>query len=931
MSKSIEERKKESFKYGTNFSYLDNLYNKYLTDPDAVESRWRQYFDSIQNGTGEINHQHILQEFKNKKFYSNDSTRSVKNSTSNKSSDVQNLVNAFRRRGHQIATIDPLDLRVKKEIPELGLPFHNLTPNDLTEKFALSNFLNSKEMQLKDILESVKSTYTSNIGYEFMHIGNSKIRKWFLERIEGKKTPYNFSEDEKSHILKRVVDSESLEKFLASKYPGAKRFGLEGGESLIPLVDTLIEDFGAKGAKEICLGMSHRGRLNVLINVMGKKPSELFTEFAEDLEIHDARTGDVKYHLGFSSNILTSGGEVHLSLGSNPSHLEIVNPVVLGSVRARQDRRLDENKIKVIPILFHGDASFAGQGVVMEILQLSQTRAFGVGGTIHIVVNNQIGFTTSLQEDARSTEYCTDVGKMIETPIIHVNGDDPEACVMAAKIAVEYRDSFKKDIIIDFVCYRRRGHNESDEPFATQPLMYSKIHSKNTVIDLYSKKLIESKAISEEVFEAYKKDYRDDMEKGEMVAESLSSDPDKSIYFDWTPYLQPDLKKSYPTLVSRANLEIAVKHCLSFPEDLQMQKQVQKMYSDREKMLKGELKLNWGFAEMAAYATLLQEGYPVRITGQDTRRGTFSHRHLVVKDQKSGEGMVPLATLNKGNKKFEIFDSLLSEEAVLGFEYGYSSTWPEGLVIWEAQFGDFANVAQVVIDQFIVSAETKWGRLSGLTMFLPHGYEGQGPEHSSSRLERFLQQCAYDNIQICIPTLPSQIFHLLRRQTIRPIRRPLVVLTPKSLLRNPEASSSIEELCSGNFKNIIIDEKKGLTKSVIFCSGKIYFDLKKEIETKKLKGIQLVRLEQLYPFPESELTSFTNSIKCKNFLWVQEEPENMGAWLMIRHRLEKLLNKTKKGYKLGVVARNPSAAPAGGYQKYHQKRQKEIVRRALEY
>ena len=931
MSKSIEERLKESFKYGGNFSYLNHLYNQYLENPEKLDSKWKGYFDSIQNGSKDVIHDEILDGLKNRKYNNKISTNLSRSSNSNKSSDVQNLVNAYRRRGHQVANVDPLGLRPKKEIPELGFNFHNLQSDDLETKFALSNFLNSKELSLEKIIESAKSTYTSNIGYEFMHISNSKVRKWFLEKIEGKDAPYDFSADEKAHILKRVVDSEGLEKFLASKYPGAKRFGLEGGESLIPLIDTLIEDFGSRGAKEICLGMSHRGRLNVLVNVMGKKPSELFSEFAEDLEIHDARTGDVKYHLGFSSNVLTSGGEVHLSLGSNPSHLEIVNPVVLGSVRARQDRRQDEEKNKVIPILMHGDASFAGQGVVMEILQLSQTRAFGVGGTIHIVINNQIGFTTSLQEDARSTEYCTDVGKMIETPIIHVNGDDPEACVMAAKLAVEFRSNFKKDIIIDFVCYRRRGHNESDEPFATQPLMYSEINSKKTVIQLYSEKLIENKSISEDLFNDFKKDYRDHMEKGEMVAESMSFDPDKSIYFDWTPYLQPDLKKNYPTMISRERLQEAVKYCFSFPENLQMQKQVQKLYQERQKMLDGVMRLNWGFAEMAAYATLLKEGYPVRITGQDTRRGTFSHRHLVLKDQTTGEGIVPISNLNNGNKKFEIYDSLLSEEAVLGFEYGYSSTWPEGLVVWEAQFGDFANVAQVVIDQFIVSAETKWGRLSGLTLFLPHGYEGQGPEHSSSRLERFLQQCAYDNIQVCVPTLPSQIFHLLRRQTIRPIRRPLIVLTPKSLLRNPDASSTIEELCSGNFKNIIVDDTTGTIKKVIFCSGKIYFDLLKELKDKKIKGIKFVRLEQLYPFPESELVSFTNSIKCKNFFWVQEEPENMGAWLMIRHRLEKVLNKTKKGYKLGVISRNPSAAPAGGYQKYHQKRQKEIVSRALEY
>ena len=927
MSKSLEERFLDSFKNGGNSEYLEILYEDYLENPNSLPSEWKKYFDSIQNGQIDVSHKSIEEQFKNKKF---PTEIKVEISENSKASDVQNLINAYRRRGHQVADIDPLGLRLKKEVPDLELGFHNLSENDLESSFSISNFQNSKELSLKEIISSLTQTYTASLGYEFMHIMDSRIRRWFLEKIEGKPTPYSFNSDEQEHILKRLVDSEGLEKFLASKYPGAKRFGLEGGESLVPLLDTLIEDFGSKGVKELVLGMSHRGRLNVLINVMGKKPSELFNEFAEDFEIDDAKTGDVKYHLGFSSNILTSGGEVHLALGSNPSHLEIVNPVILGSVKARQDRRLDSTKDMVVPILMHGDASFSAQGVVMEILQLSQTRAYGVGGTVHIVVNNQIGFTTSLKEDARSTEYCTDVAKMIDAPIIHVNGDDPEASVMAAKLAVDFRDTFKRDIIVDFVCYRRRGHNETDEPFATQPMMYKEITSKNTVTELYLSDLLNSDSEINEKYEVFKSNYRKSMEKGEMVAESMASDPDHSLHFDWSPYIKPDLKKSYPTNVSLQHLKESMAPGFDFDEGTNVQKQVAKLYDDRKEMLEGKIPMNWGFAEMAAYATLLKENYPVRITGQDSRRGTFSHRHLVIKDQLTGVGHVPLAKLNNGNKKFEIYDSLLSEEAVLGFEYGYASTWPEGLVIWEAQFGDFVNVAQVVIDQFIVSAQTKWDRLSGLTMFLPHGYEGQGPEHSSCRLERFLQLCAHENIQVCVPTLPSQIFHLLRRQAIKPLRRPLVVLTPKSLLRNPMATSELSDLTNGTFKNIIIDQSKNAPRKIILCAGKIYFDLLKHKDDKKIKNVEIVRIEQLYPFPDSELISYTKNVKSKDFVWVQEEPENMGAWLMIRHRLEKVLNETKKGFKLSVIARDASASPAGGYQKYHIKRQKEIVAKALE-
>ena len=927
MSKSLEERFLDSFKNGGNSEYLEILYEDYLKNPNSLPSEWKKYFDSIQNGQIDVSHKSIEEQFKNKKF---PTETKVEISENSKASDVQNLINAYRRRGHQVADIDPLGLRLKKEVPDLELGFHNLSENDLESSFSISNFQNSKELSLKDIISSLKQTYTASLGYEFMHIMDSRIRRWFLDKIEGKPTPYSFNSDEQEHILKRLVDSEGLEKFLASKYPGAKRFGLEGGESLVPLLDTLIEDFGSRGVKELVLGMSHRGRLNVLINVMGKKPSELFTEFAEEFEEDSTKTGDVKYHLGFSSNILTSGGEVHLALGSNPSHLEIVNPVILGSVKARQDRRLDSSKDMVVPILMHGDASFSAQGVVMEILQLSQTRAYGVGGTVHIVVNNQIGFTTSLKEDARSTEYCTDVAKIIDAPIIHVNGDDPEASVMAAKLAVDFRDTFKRDIIVDFVCYRRRGHNETDEPFATQPMMYKEITSKNTVTELYLSDLLNSDSEINEKYEVFKSNYRKSMEKGEMVAESMASDPDHSLHFDWSQYIKPNLKKSYPTNVSLQHLKESMVPGFDFDEGANVQKQVAKLYDDRKEMLEGKIPMNWGFAEMAAYATLLKENYPVRITGQDSRRGTFSHRHLVIKDQLTGVGHVPLAKLNNGNKKFEIYDSLLSEEAVLGFEYGYASTWPEGLVIWEAQFGDFVNVAQVVIDQFIVSAQTKWDRLSGLTMFLPHGYEGQGPEHSSCRLERFLQLCAHENIQVCVPTLPSQIFHLLRRQAIKPLRRPLIVLTPKSLLRNPMATSELSDLTNGTFKNIIIDQSKNAPRKIILCAGKIYFDLLKHKDDKKIKNVEIVRIEQLYPFPDSELISYTKNVKSKDFVWVQEEPENMGAWLMIRHRLEKVLNETKKGFKLSVIARDASASPAGGYQKYHIKRQKEIVAKALE-
>ena len=686
------------------------------------------------------------------------------------------------------------------------------------------------------------------------------------------------------------------------------------------------------GANQICFGMAHRGRLNLLVNVLGKLPSELFSAFDEDFELDGASTGDVKYHLGFSSNFETSGGEVHVSLFNNPSHLEIVDPVVIGSVRARQDRIGDFDRSKVVPVLLHGDASFSGQGVVMESLQMSQTRGFNVGGTVHIIVNNQIGFTTSNKLDSRSTDYSSDVAKIIQAPVIHVNGDDPEMVINAAKIACKYRNKFKKDIVIDLFCYRRRGHNEADDPSATQPKMYNKISKHPSVLSQYEEDLLSNGVLTADKANKIKKEYRKSLEGGKTVAKNLAVKPNDKLWFDWQPYIDIEWWPKVDTSFDKKSFASLGADICKVPETFNLGKQASKIFKDRIDITKTKTMANWGYAEVMAYATLLSEGYPIRITGQDVRRGTFSHRHACVFDAETGNGYIPLAAIaEKNNTKFDIYDSLLSEEAVLAFEYGYSATWPSGLTIWEAQFGDFANGAQVVIDQFIVSAQHKWERLSGLVMLLPHGYEGQGPEHSSARIERFLQLCASENIQVCVPSTPSQIFHLLRRQAIRKMRTPLVVISPKSLLRNPSAVSSTKDLYEGIFSCVIDDNiKKEKVKKVIMCSGKVFYDLYKEREENKIDDIALIRIEQLYPFPYDDLEEILRKYEnVSEFIWCQEEPLNQGAWFSHRHRIQRVIDRIDPKKEVSLVSRPAAAAPAVGLMKLHLQQQEDLVKEAL--
>src|SRR5210317_1832647 len=787
---------------GAQSSYLESLYESYLDNPLSVPDDWKIYFDSLPRVNGskkEVSHKEIVNRFKEAEV--NPSIKpAIRSSVNSNQIQVIKLIQAYRNRGHQKAKLDPLGLKPIRHCDDLDLSFYDLDESNLSDVFDTDTLKIGKDSAtLSEIIQALEAIYCNTLGIECNYISSLEEKTWFQNRLEPNLGKLHFETDEQKYILKRLSSAEGLAKFLSARYPGMKRFGIDGAESLIPLVDSLIQNCGIFGAEQICFGMAHRGRLNLLVNVLGKPPKELFSAFEEDFELEGASSGDVKYHLGFSSNILTPNGEVHVSLNNNPSHLEIVNPVIEGSVRARQERLKDTEKNLVIPVLIHGDAAFSGQGVVMETLQMSQTRGYGVGGTIHVIVNNQIGFTTSDARDARSTLYSTDVAKMIECPILHVNGDDPEMVVFAAKLACEYRYTFKKDIIIDMVCVRRRGHNEADEPSATQPLMYNKIKNHKSVRDQYQEKLIAEGVVSQNETENFQKNYRISLEKGELVTDNLgSSNEDK--WFDWTPYIKRTWDEETDTKFDPKKFNELGKIISSVPNDFDAQKQVSKILDDRKKMNLGDIPINWGFAENMAYATLLSEGYPIRFSGQDVRRGTFAHRHAVVLNQKDGIGSMPLTEIaNNADTTIDIYDSLLSEEAVLGFEYGYSATRPSGLVIWEAQFGDFVNGAQVVIDQFIVSAEHKWERLSGLVMLLPHGYEGQGPEHSSARLERFLQLCANENIQVCVPSTPSQIYHLLRLQTIRKMRRPLIVISPKSLLRNPKAVSSIESLTEGSF------------------------------------------------------------------------------------------------------------------------------------
>ncbi len=925
---------------GGNAAYVEELYELYLHDPNAVPEEWRTYFQKLpaEGSTAtDVSHSTIRDHFvllaKNQRRAQPVSAGSVSSEHEKKQVEVLRLIQAYRMRGHQAAKLDPLGLWQRPAPVDLSINHYGLTNADLDTTFRAGDlFIGKEEASLREILEALQQTYCRTIGAEFTHIVDSEQRSWFQQRLESVRGRPSFSADIQSHLLERVTAAEGLEKYLGTKYPGTKRFGLEGGESLIPMLDEMIQRSGSYGTKEVVIGMAHRGRLNVLVNTFGKNPRELFDEFEGKKKV-ELGSGDVKYHQGFSSNVMTAGGEVHLAMAFNPSHLEIVSPVVEGSVRARQDRRNDTVGDKVLPISIHGDAAFAGQGVVMETFQMSQTRGFKTGGTVHIVINNQVGFTISNPLDSRSTEYCTDVAKMIQAPILHVNGDDPEAVLFVTQLAVDYRMQFKRDVVIDLVCYRRRGHNEADEPNGTQPLMYQQISKQRTTRELYADSLVQAGRLDAERVQAKVDEYRNALDNGLHVVKSLVKEPNKELFVDWRPYLGHAWTARHDTRFDLKTLQELSAKLLELPEGFLVQRQVSKIYEDRQKMQAGGLPINWGYAETMAYATLLFEGHPVRITGQDVGRGTFSHRHAVLHNQKDASTYLPLQNLFNGQPKFDLYDSFLSEEAVLAFEYGYSTTTPNALVIWEAQFGDFANGAQVVVDQFITSGEHKWGRLCGLTMLLPHGYEGQGPEHSSARLERYLQLCAEHNVQVCVPTTPAQIYHLLRRQVIRPLRKPLIVLTPKSLLRHKLAISTLEDLAEGSFQTVIpeidtLDPKK--VTRLVLCSGKVYYDLLEKRRAEGREDIAIVRIEQLYPFPEDDLVEILAPYtELKDVVWCQEEPMNQGAWYSSQHHMRRILGRHNKALVLEYAGRDASAAPACGYASMHAEQQEKLLQDAF--
>ncbi|KRW59782.1 2-oxoglutarate dehydrogenase E1 component [Pseudomonas sp. TTU2014-080ASC] len=941
MQESVMQRMWDSaYLSGGNAAYVEELYELYLHDPNAVPEEWRTYFQKLPtdgSAATDVSHSTIRDHFvllaKNQRRAQPVSAGSVSSEHEKKQVEVLRLIQAYRMRGHQAAKLDPLGLWQRPVPADLSINHYGLTDADLDTTFRTGGlFIGKEEASLREIRDALQQTYCRTIGAEFTHIVDSEQRSWFQQRLESVRGRPEFSKEIQSHVLERLTAAEGLEKYLGTKYPGTKRFGLEGGESLIPLLDEVIQRSGSYGTKEVVIGMAHRGRLNVLVNTFGKNPRDLFDEF-EGKKTEGLSSGDVKYHQGFSSNVMTPGGEVHLAMAFNPSHLEIVSPVVEGSVRARQDRRNDAAGDKVLPVSLHGDAAFAGQGVVMETFQMSQTRGFKTGGTIHIVINNQVGFTISNPLDSRSTEYATDVAKMIQAPILHVNGDDPEAVLFVTQLAVDYRMQFKRDVVIDLVCYRRRGHNEADEPSGTQPLMYQQITKQRTTRELYADALTSAARLSAEEVQAKVDDYRTALDNGQHVVKSLVKEPNKELFVDWRPYLGHAWTARHDTRFDLKTLQELSSKLLEIPEGFVVQRQVAKILEDRQKMGAGALPINWGYAETMAYATLLFEGHPIRMTGQDIGRGTFSHRHAVLHNQKDASTYVALKNLYEGQPKFELYDSFLSEEAVLAFEYGYATTQPNALVIWEAQFGDFANGAQVVFDQFISSGEHKWGRLCGLTMLLPHGYEGQGPEHSSARLERYLQLCAEQNMQVAVPTTPAQIYHLLRRQVIRPLRKPLVVLSPKSLLRHKLAISTLEELAEGSFQTVIpeidaLDPKK--VERLILCSGKVYYDLLEKRRNEGREDIAIVRIEQLYPFPEDDLAEALAPYKnLKHIVWCQEEPMNQGAWYCSQHHMRRVATAHKKSLFLEYAGRDASAAPACGYASMHAEQQEKLLQDAF--
>ncbi len=919
---------------GANGAYIEDLYEQYLVAPDSVDPKWKQYFDGLKGReAGDIPHSAIIEHISEAaRLAARGIAVSGDGVSDERERHVGRLITAYRSRGHLGAKLDPLGLTPPRNPADLDLAFHQLSDRDLDSEFSTGGVGGQQRMKLRDLHARLRATYAGSIGAEFMHITNIEQRRWIYERLEAASGNYGRSKEDKTRILERLTAAEGLERYLHTKYVGQKRFSLEGGDSLIPLMDVAIRRAGSQGVKDIVIGMAHRGRLNVLVNTLGKPPRKLFDEFEGRFEHtrgeEHAHTGDVKYHMGYSADVATPGGAVHLALAFNPSHLEIVNPVVAGSVRSRQQRRGDTERKQVMPVLIHGDAAFAGQGVGMELLQMSQARGFLVGGTLHVVINNQVGFTTSHVEDARSTLYCTDVAKMVEAPIFHVNGDDPEAVAFIAELAFDFRQQFSKDVVIDLVCYRRHGHNEADEPAATQPVMYQKIRSMKTIRELYAEQLVNEGTLTADAAKALVDGYRGKLDAGEVTTDLTAPQAD-ALTVDWAPFLKGTLATPVNTKVARKTLDKLAKQITSIPASVKLHGRVAKIYDDRRKMAAGEQAADWGFAENLAYATLLDEGYRLRLVGQDCGRGTFFHRHAILHDQDTDSYYLPLRQLVKNPEDVTIIDSLLSEEAVMAFEYGYASADPMTLNIWEAQFGDFANGAQVVIDQFLASGEAKWDRLSDLVLYLPHGYEGQGPEHSSARLERFLQLCAQNNMVVCAPTTPAQDFHMIRRQMHQATRKPLVVMTPKSLLRHKLAISSLDELAKGEFQRLIPDTtataKK--VKRVVLCSGKVYYDLLEEAQKQNIKDVALVRVEQLYPFPRPELVAeLKRFASATEVIWCQEEPQNQGAWYQIQHHLRACLQSKQS---ISYAGRPGSPSPAAGHMGEHTAELNQLLADAL--
>ena len=927
-----------TYLFGGNAPYVEEMYENYLANPGSVPDSWRQYFDALQHvpasdgsNAKDVPHLPVVNAFAERAKQGG--TRVVMASADaemgRKRTAAQQLIAAYRNVGQRWANLDPLQRTERPNIPELEPSFYGFGDADQETVFDTSNtFFGKDRMSLRELVNALRETYCGTLGAEYMYTTDMGQKRWWQQKLESIRSKPTFSAEKKKHILDRLTAAEGLERYLHTKYVGQKRFSLEGGESFIAAMDELIHMAGIKGVQEVVIGMAHRGRLNVLVNTMGKLPADMFAEF-DHTAPEELPAGDVKYHQGFSSDVSTPGGPVHLSLAFNPSHLEIVNPVVEGSVRSRMDRRDDPKGSQVLPVLVHGDAAFGGQGVNQETLALAQTRGYSTGGTVHIIINNQIGFTTSDPRDMRSSVFCTDIVKMVEAPVLHVNGDDPEAVVLATQLALEYRMEFRQDVVVDITCFRKLGHNEQDTPSLTQPLMYKKIAAHPGTRKMYAERLA-SQGMGESLGDEMVKAYRAALDAGKNTSDPVLSNFKTKFTVDWSPFLGKKWTDAADTALPTVEWKRLAERISTIPTSVTPHSLVKKVYDDRAAMGRGDLPVDWGMGEHMAFASLVASGFPVRLSGEDCGRGTFTHRHSVIHDQNREKWdtgtYIPLENVADNQSPFTVIDSILSEEAVLAFEYGYASNDPNTLVIWEAQFGDFANGAQVVIDQFIASGEVKWGRVNGITLMLPHGYEGQGPEHSSARVERFMQLAADTNMQIVQPTTASQIFHVLRRQMVRNLRKPLIIFTPKSLLRHKDATSPVSEFTKGGFQTIIPeskDIKADKVKRVVVCSGKVYYDLAKKREDNGHDDTALLRLEQLYPFPHkvfaAELKKYPNA---SEVLWCQDEPQNQGAWFFVQHYL---FENMATGQKLGYSGRAASASPAVGYSHLHQDQQKALV------